>query len=225
MGVSRVKKPEIHIKADTPELTEIAVMQYLVGFGLSRWHNVEQDLTYIYLMLTCPRDTPVDGALASFSAIQTIDAKAGHLIKVAEQVFYQDEMVETRKAIKKGLNRIITLNGIRNKLAHGIATERDGKAVFMPYYNFAHDWRREAFDRYGPTPSTVVPTVKWDIPKLHEEVEKLKEGPDLTYKIVHELGDLFEDGSSPLRTARRMTLDRGISYDPNPPDTPPQSGK
>lgn len=225
MGVSRVKVTNLTILADTPEDTGVAVMQYLVGFGLTLWHGVEEDLTFIYLMLTCPKGTPVDGALASFTSIQTIDAKATHLIKVADQVFYQDEMTELRKHIKSALRRLITLNESRNKLAHGIAKVEDGQAVFLPFFNTAHDYRRRSFDHYGPTPSTVLPTTRWDEAEVRRRVETLREGPEVTLDLIRDIAALFEDESSPLRTARRMTLDRGIPYDPKPPETPQLQGK
>lgn len=224
MGVSKVKVTNLTILADTPEDTSLAIMQYYVGWALTMWHHVEQDLTMIYLIATCPKGTPVDGALASFLAIQTTESKATHLVKVLDQVFYQDELTDFRKSAKTTLNRIITLNNTRNKLAHGFARLRDGKAAFLPFYNAASDFRRFSFDQVGPTPSTVLPTTVWDEPTVRLKAESLREGPKLTQALLSALGELCEDEQSALQTARRMTLDRGLPYDPNPPKIAQREG-
>jgi len=219
MGVSRVQdQSHLKIEGETPEVTSIAVMQYLVGFGLTRWHFVEQDLTFAYLMLTCPSGSPVDGPLASFMEIQTIEAKARLLSKVLSQVLYQDEVEPFRTWAKKAINRIVTLNDIRNKLAHGMARINEvGKPVFMPYFNVAHEFRIRAYKSVGSIPGILIPPVEWNENDIRQKVEQLEEGPRLSFELVQKIGALFADQKSLLEKAPRMTLDRGLPYDQNPP--------
>ena len=222
MGVSRLKVVNLSIKADTPEETEIAVMQYWVGYGLSCWHLVELDLTMCYLLLTCPAETPVDGALASFQQIETTDGKVSHLQKVLTQVLYQDELTDFRVWAKKQTNRLITLNQKRNKLAHGLARlDQDGQPAFLPYFNFAQDFRYNAFNAHSPTPSTVTGIQRWDTAKVQEVAKELRDGALASLDLVERLMTLLEDEKPTLEKAKRMTLDRGIPYDPKPLENPP----
>lgn len=226
MGMFQLPDGHLTIKGATPKATSVAVMQFYVGFALSAWHFVEQDLTMAYLALSCPANTPVDGALASFSEIQTIDAKANHVSKVLAQVLYQDEFTDFRKEAKRKLNRIVTLNGTRNKLAHGTASaNKNGDPVFEPLYNFAHAFRYNAYRKLGPVPGLIVPPTQWTEADVRKRVQELLEGPELSHDLVRELKALFEDEYTTLQTARRMTLDLGIPYDPSPPNTPQQEGK
>ena len=226
MGVARIKEINLTIKADTPEETEIAVMHYWVGYGLSCWHQLEQDLTMSYLMLTCPAGSPVDGPLASFQQIETTDEKMRHLSKVLTQVLYQDELAEFRTWAKKLINRLITLNGKRNKLAHGLAKfDHDGKPTFLPYFNWAQDYRYKAFTAHSSTPSTILAMPRWSVTDLEKVAVELREGSISSFELVERLMALFEDARPILEKAKRMTLDRGLPYDLSPPEIDPPQGQ
>jgi len=224
MGASKFNNV-LNITGETPEATLTAHMHYLVGFGLSRWHIVEQDLTMCFLMLVCPKDSPVDGALASYMQIQTTDGKITHLIKVLTQVLYQDEIEKFRTWAKRTLNRIRTLNDIRNDIAHGWVKLGEQGPRFQPFYNVAHDFRVQAIGSEGNVPSTIVKPESWDLRQLQDKIEALKEGTDKSGDLMNRLTAVLQDERTTLERAVRMTLDLGIPFDPRPPETPQPSDK
>lgn len=223
MGVSKVQS-KLTIIADSDDDSTTAYLHYLVGLGLSRWHFVEQDLTMIYLMLVCPFDAPVDGALASFMNVQTTDAKITLTTCVLTQVLYQDCFAEFRKRAKKDLIRIRTLNDTRNKLAHGWVRRAEGKPpAFQPFGNMANDFRVRSLKSLGSLPGIIVEPQYWDTETLRAKVESLGEGPEKSHALWRDLVQLFEDERTTLEKTPRMTLDRGIPFDPNSRDTPLQA--
>ncbi|MCZ8171255.1 MAG: hypothetical protein O9272_05900 [Brevundimonas sp.] len=215
MGVSRVTST-LTISGQTEADTIVAHMHYLVGFGLSRWHFVEQDLTMIYLMLVCPSDGPVDGALATFMNVQTTDAKIVLLTKVITQVLFQDRFNDFRARAKKDLRRIQTLNEIRNQLAHGWARKVDGEdPKYQPFYNIAHNYRVKSLKNLGSVPSTIISAQSWDLKTLIEKVDSLAEAATKSHALWRDLCELFEETRTTLETTPRMTLDMGLPFDPN----------
>lgn len=217
MGASKVKHV-LTIEVESEAQVEIAHLQYLVGFALTRWHFVEQDLTMAYLFLTCPKNSPVDGALTTFTNIQTVDAKINCLRKVLDQVLYQDELKDFRKSAREKLNRIQKLNELRNKLAHGMATnvaQEDGQEVprFLPFYNIPTHHREMALTSRRWHTSVIKRQEQWDIEKTREVVESLSEGFDVAGALVRELLELFEVREATLLDAGRMTLDHGLPCD------------
>lgn len=220
MGVTRLN-PILDIKGQNPEETAIAIMQYLVGFGLTRWHFVEQDLTMAYIVLSCPVGTPLDSALTTFTSIQTVDEKIIVFQKVLNQVLFQDEFTDFRTKAKSTLNRLRTLNDTRNKIAHGMATtvEESGKRVpyFLPFYNLTSFMReRGLFERKWHT-SIIKRQEKWSVAELQKKVETLREGPERSKALLDSILALFEDQKATLLKAGRMTLDRGLPFDPSQP--------
>lgn len=217
MGVYKIQS-SIKIEGATPDETTIAYLQYLVGFALTRWHFVEQDLTMIYLTLSCPTGAPIDSALATFTNIQTVDAKLNVLRKVVDQVLFQDEFADFRKRAKKGLNRVGTLNDQRNKIAHGMAKmlEDDAgieKPYFLPFYNIPGHYRERALTSRKMHTGIIKRQEKWDFLQLVNVVESLREGPEISHELLTDLGALYRTQKATLLKAGRMTLDHGLPCD------------
>lgn len=204
--------------------TKIATMQFLVGFGLTRWHFVEQDLTMIYLSLVCGENAPVDGALSTFSGIKTVEAKIDTVKKTLAQVLYQDEFADFRTAANKKLNRISIINGKRNNIAHGMATtliEGDEEVpYFLPFYNLPGHFREKAYVENNVATSVIKRQPKLTVEELRELVDGLQEGVELSRSLLADLIDFYERERPILEGATRMALDCGLPYDRTPPPAP-----
>ena len=215
MGVSKVTG-SIEVRSENPVAAQVGSMQYLVGFGLTRWHFVEQDLTMIYLLLCCPANVPVDGPLTAFENIQTTEGKINLLQKILAQVLYQNEFVDFRREAKKKLVRIQKINKKRNKIAHGMTNtlveEGQETAYFLPFYNLLSHFRENSLTKRGFLTDIVKRQEKWDLRKLHDVVEELEEGPLLSKKLLDDLNTLYVVHRNILEDAGRMTLESSLPF-------------
>lgn len=162
----------------------------------------------------------MDGALATFHAITTIDLNLTLVTKVLDQVLFQDELESIRTNFKKRINRIRTLNEIRNKMAHGRvvlqAGQDDGLPRFAPYYIEAADARaKHLFLKRGLT-SVVRRQEFWTLQELLQKEKDLEEGRTLSLSLIEDQRKLHQTHRGILRRAARLSLDQGIPYDLTP---------
>lgn len=216
----------ISIVASTTEQAIIANMFYHVGHGLSLWYAVEEDLTYFYAAIVAMGGSPADGALTTFQALTTLDQKLTIISKVMSQVFFPDRMEPFRTAAKKKLNRIRTLNEIRNKLGHGRVVisriEGEESPLFGPYYVEAAQVRAMHLEKGGEITSVVSRQEMWTHDQLVAKVKALWEGRDLSKALLDDLRTIFANEKNTLEKATRLTLDLSTPYAPSPPESAPQ---
>lgn len=211
------------IKGADESETTVAQMCFHVGHALSLWYQVEENITYFYALLMGPEGGFSDGAIATFQALHTLDQKISLTTKVMAQVLYPDELEKFRTKAKAKLNRIRTLNEVRNKIAHGrIVWDEFGAydgPKFGPYFLRSAYMRADFMKSVGVATSVVRQSELWTLPDLQKKANSLAEGRDLSIKLMAELREALSANADTLPKAARSLLDPGIPYGPIPPTT------
>jgi hypothetical protein len=196
----------------------ISIAQYwlAVGRALTTWADVESSLAEFYCNLVVGRGSPIDGALATYSILESFQQKMSILTSCFDQMLYIKEADALRTSVKIRFKRLLKLNETRNKIAHGGAQQSSDNAdeyKFHPFLSLMKEKRYDVITGANETVPSIIkkPTI-WDISELVEHVDSLDEAQDIVDSLTADLRKFYLDHSELLQAKSISVQDHGHPF-------------